>query len=112
MSVNLSGNPASQNPTLFALGDSISIQYGPSWSRCWQGDIFVTARVVSYNQVADAIMDHTGIPKIDLYGFTQRLRPMYPSMDALYSDHVHFIEPVQRLQAAYIAGWLDAYPFA
>jgi hypothetical protein len=37
---------------------------------------------------------------------------MYPSLDALYSDHVHFIEPVQWLQAAYIAGWLYAYPFA
>ena len=238
MSVNLSGNPASQSPTLFVLGDSISIQYGPfleqllagryicdrkgsellkadsaekrqvdilgrlaaledsseainggdsnavlgylqgrkpstasNWTvlllNCGLHDIrtdpFSNARQVEpesygenlksivplaarlsrwvvwvrttpvvdarhqrlnpdyqrfnadvehYNQVADAIMDHTGIPKIDLYGFTQRLHSMYPSLDALYSDHVHFIEPVQRLQAAYIAGWLDAYPFA
>lgn len=70
------------------------------------------ADVERYNQIADAIMDQLAIPKIDLYRFTYRLSSSFESLDALYSDHVHFVEPVQRLQAAYLAGWLEAYPFA
>jgi len=70
------------------------------------------ADVERYNQLADSIMDQAGIPKIDLYTFTRGLSPSPDSLDSLYSDHVHFVEPVQRLQAAYLAGWLDAHSFA
>ncbi|HWQ84184.1 MAG TPA: hypothetical protein VN363_06430 [Anaerolineales bacterium] len=70
------------------------------------------ADVELYNRVADQLMDRAGIPIIDLYGFTHRLSSSSESLDALYSDHVHFIEPVQQLQAAYIAGWLDACSFS
>ena len=70
------------------------------------------ADVDRYNQIADRIMDQAGIPKIDLYAFTRSLSVSLDSLDSLYSDHVHFVEPVQRLQAAYIAGWLDARSFA
>ena len=70
------------------------------------------ADVERYNQIADALVDQFGIPKIDLYRFTYRLSSSFESLDALYSDHVHFIEPVRQLQAAYLAGWLEAHPFA
>ncbi len=70
------------------------------------------ADVELYNQAADTLTGQYGIPKIDLYRFTRQLSSTFESLDALYCDHVHFIEPVRRLQAAYIAGWLEAYPFA
>lgn len=70
------------------------------------------ADVEDYNRIADAIMDQAGIPRIDLYRYTLGLSAVFGSLDALFADHVHFIEPVQQLQAAYIAGWLDASPFA
>lgn len=70
------------------------------------------ADVERYNQVADAVMDQAGIPKIDLYTFTCGLSLSPDTLDSLYHDHVHFVEPVQQLQAAYIAGWLDAHTFA
>jgi hypothetical protein len=40
---------------------------------------------------------------IDLHSFTANLGP------DLYIDHVHFPESIREKQAAYIAGWLDAY---
>lgn len=46
-------------------------------------------------QMADA-----GVPTVDLHTFTADLGP------DLFCDHVHFTEPVRRLQAAFIAGWL------
>ena len=67
------------------------------------------ADVERYNQIADAIIEQAGIPAIDLYGFTCHLSSSPVSLDSLYLDHVHFIEPVQQLQAAYIAGWLHAH---
>ena len=67
------------------------------------------ADVELYNRIADAIMDGAGIPSIDLYGFTSKLSPADETLEQLYCDHVHFSEPVQQMQAAYIAGWLEAY---
>lgn len=58
------------------------------------------ADVVTYNTVADGIMKEFGIPMIDLNGFTSSLD------EKLYCDHVHFFDPVRKLQAAYIAGFL------
>ncbi len=67
------------------------------------------ADVELYNQITDALMDEAGIPSIDLYGFTRKLSPADETLEQLYCDHVHFSEPVRQMQAAYIAGWLEAY---
>jgi len=66
------------------------------------------ADVDLYNRIADAIMDDAGIQGIDLYGFTSKLSPADETLELLYCDHVHFCEPVRQMQAAYIAGWLEA----
>ena len=56
--------------------------------------------LLMYNQIAKMVIEKKQIPIIDLYGFTN-------SLDMpLYADHVHFVEPVRKLQAAYIAGCL------
>ena len=57
----------------------------------------------AYNRVADKVMTKANIPVIDLHSFTANLGP------DLYIDHVHFPESIREKQAAYIAGWLDAY---
>ena len=65
------------------------------------------ADCLAYNAAADAVMAAAGVPMIDLHTFTLNLAP------DLYCDHVHFTDPVRRLQAAFIAGWLttrDAQP--
>ena len=54
----------------------------------------------AYNAAADAAMTAAGVPVIDLFTFTRNLGP------DLFCDHVHFAEPVRRLQAAFLAGWL------
>ena len=54
--------------------------------------------VTAYNAAADEIMTSAGVPRIDLHEFTRRLE------GEVYFDHVHFTEPVRRLQAAFIAG--------
>ena len=59
-----------------------------------------TADVAAYNAAADAIMTAAGVPLVDLFTFTRNLSP------DLFCDHVHFTEPVRRLQAAFLAGWL------
>jgi len=61
------------------------------------------ADCAAYNAAADRIMKDAGVPCIDLHGFTANLGP------DLYCDHVHFVEPVREKQAAFIAGWLDAW---
>lgn len=58
------------------------------------------ADVIPYNTAADDVMKEFSIPMIDLNGFTCSLD------EKLYCDHVHFNEPVRKLQAAYIAGFL------
>ena len=57
----------------------------------------------AYNAVADEVMAGSGVPSIDLHGFTKRLGP------DLYCDHVHFHDRVRGLQAAYLAGWITAW---
>lgn len=61
------------------------------------------ADVEAYNATADAIMQANNVPILDLHTFTRNLGP------DLYCDHVHFHDHIRRQQAAYIAGWLDAY---
>jgi lysophospholipase L1-like esterase len=58
--------------------------------------------VLEYNRVADQIMSNAKLPSIDLYTFTQKFG------DIAYIDHVHFSDEVRQLQAAYIAGYLNA----
>ena len=54
--------------------------------------------VLAYNQVAAQVMAEMNITTIDLYGFTKSLE------GELYCDHVHFLNSVTQLQAAFIAG--------
>jgi lysophospholipase L1-like esterase len=70
------------------------------------------ADVIAYNDIADAQMNKAGIPSIDLYNFTLGLCNTPEGLEDLYIDHVHFTEEIRRLQAAYIAGWLDAQQYA
>ena len=59
------------------------------------------ADVDACNAAADEIMSAAGVPAIDLHAFTVSLG------DEVFCDHVHFTEPVRRLQAAFIAGYLN-----
>lgn len=67
------------------------------------------ADVITYNAGADAVMEKAGIPSIDLYHFTLGLCEKPEDLEHLYVDHVHFTPDVSRLQAAYLAGWLEAF---
>jgi hypothetical protein len=58
---------------------------------------------VAYNAIADDVMSGHEVPLLDLYTFTQRF-----GEDA-YCDHVHFKEEIRRLQAAFIAGYLERW---
>ncbi|CAK7074075.1 MAG: hypothetical protein BACD_03526 [Bacteroides rodentium] len=57
--------------------------------------------VVRYNEVADSVFRQKGVPVIDLYGFSSKF-----SKEA-YMDHVHYDVEYRKLQAAYIAGYLE-----
>ena len=57
-----------------------------------------------YNAAADEIMDVNGIKMIDLHAFTSRLG----KGKEIYRDHVHYHPEIEALQAAYIAGFLQA----
>jgi lysophospholipase L1-like esterase len=59
------------------------------------------ADVAAYNGIADVMMGAAGAPLVDLHGFTVGLGP------GVYADHVHFVESVRALQAAFIAGHLS-----
>jgi hypothetical protein len=56
-----------------------------------------------YNRIADGVMAEHGVPVIDLYAFTRSLGGEH------YIDHVHYDEAARALQAAHIAGFLQAY---
>lgn len=58
---------------------------------------------LAYNAVADEIMAHDRVPMIDLHSFTQNLGA------DIFCDHVHFPEHIREKQAAFIAGWLQAW---
>jgi hypothetical protein len=63
-----------------------------------------SADLAEYNAAADEIMNTSGTEMIDLYTFTTRLG----KGKALYRDHVHYHPEIEALQAAYIAGFLQA----
>ncbi|MDQ7094031.1 SGNH/GDSL hydrolase family protein [Desulfosporosinus sp. PR] len=56
--------------------------------------------VVSYNNLAEIVMDNYQISIFDLFSFTKSLGT------DIYYDHVHFTEEVRALQAAFISGCL------
>ena len=57
-----------------------------------------------YNAAADEIMNAAGIKTINLHAFTVKLG----QGKAIYRDHVHYHPEIEALQAAYIAGFLQA----
>lgn len=63
------------------------------------------ADVAAYNAVADTCMAARGIPVIDLFSYTASIG----APADIFFDHVHFREGIRRVQAAYIAGWVDAW---
>lgn len=63
----------------------------------WSGD------VDRYNGIADEVMHEFRIPIIDLHGFTSGFG------QNLTADGRHFPEPIQRLQAAFLTGWVQGY---
>jgi lysophospholipase L1-like esterase len=67
------------------------------------------ADVEKYNALADRIAGSKRAPIIDLNAFCQSL-----GGSEIYQDHVHFINEVQMLQGAFIAGhliaWMDLQP--
>ena len=70
------------------------------------------ADVEAYNAIGDTVMKGAGIPGIDLYNFTCGLSEPTGDLESLYIDHVHFTEPMRRLQGGFIAGWLEALAYA
>ena len=58
--------------------------------------------VVRYNEIADDVFGAAGVQIIDLYAFSENLG------GDVFCDHVHFVERVRELQAAFIAGHLFA----
>ncbi len=59
--------------------------------------------VIRYNHVSCLLMRHANIPIIDLNYLTQQLG------DQVFCDHIHFCEEVRQQQAAFIAGYINAY---
>ncbi|KOF56954.1 hypothetical protein AGR56_10145 [Clostridium sp. DMHC 10] len=55
----------------------------------------------NYNNAALQIMKEYDVPCIDMYNFTKNLG------EDIYFDHVHYKEEIRKLQAAFIAGYLD-----
>lgn len=72
--------------------------------RCIQQFARYNRDVLLYNEIASEVMGTYGVPVIDLYHFTQQLG----MGEGIYADHVHYLESVQKMQAAYLAGALLA----
>jgi hypothetical protein len=62
------------------------------------------ADVAEYNRLADREARSAGAAIVDLHSLTASLG----GPGELYCDHVHFVDAVRRLQAAYLAGFVDA----
>lgn len=57
----------------------------------------------TYNAIAEEVMIKENIKTIDLYNFTKGFG------EKVYCDHVHFKEDIRKLQAEYIAGYLNNF---
>lgn len=62
--------------------------------------------LAEFNAVADSIMVESGIPMIDMAGFTSA---QSQSVSDLFCDHVHFRESIRELQGAFLAGWVQSF---
>ncbi|MBR5157460.1 MAG: SGNH/GDSL hydrolase family protein [Clostridia bacterium] len=78
-----------------SVDDEIHKKMCPSFSRSDKD-------VIAYNDIAKKVMDRYKIPIIDLNKFTKNLS------EPLFADHVHYVDGVRCLQAAFIAGNLLA----
>lgn len=58
----------------------------------------------AYNAAALDVMRARGVPVIDLCGFTRGLGGR-----EIFADHVHYTDPIRRLQAAFVAGQIRAF---
>ena len=54
--------------------------------------------VHAYNNAALEIVNSRGVPVMDLGGFTRNLE------GEKYMDHVHYIDEIRKIQAAFLAG--------
>ncbi len=57
--------------------------------------------LLEYNRIADKVMKEHIIPVIDLYTYTKQYG------GEAFLDHVHYKDETRRLQAGYIAGFLN-----
>lgn len=60
---------------------------------------------IAYNAIANEVMAENGVETVDLYAFTASLEK---KGNDLFRDHTHFKPDVISLQAAYIAGAINA----
>lgn len=58
-----------------------------------------TEDLIEYNRIADDVAAQAGVFVADLYSFTKNL-----GGNEVFADHVHFVEEVQKLHAAFLAG--------
>ena len=58
--------------------------------------------LLDYNAVAEKVMTERAIPVIDLFSFTDTFG------EEAFCDHAHFTPEVRKLQAAYLAGAVQA----
>ena len=56
-----------------------------------------------YNEIADEVFSERHVPEIDLYSFTEM------QGNNRFVDHAHYTPEVRKLQAAYIAGFLNLW---
>lgn len=64
-----------------------------------RGYLRYNSDVDAYNNAADEIMREAGAAIADLHSFTRNIQ------GDLFTDGVHFLEPVSALQAAFLAGF-------
>jgi len=60
--------------------------------------------VLTRNKILKNLASEKDVFLIDIYEFTENL-----DTESKYSDHVHFTDQIRKLQAAYIAGFLNSY---
>jgi lysophospholipase L1-like esterase len=59
--------------------------------------------IIHYNMIADTVFGRHHVPEIDLYTFTAM------QGEKRFIDHAHFLPEVRRLQAAFIAGFIEMW---
>lgn len=67
-----------------------------------KGCLRYNSDVIAYNKAADELMKKSGIKIVPMYDFVRSLG------EDVYLDHVHYKEEIRKLQAAFIAGFVEA----